>query len=362
MLTFEQAISLFNDDKIRDLAQTADGLRFLKLRSLSRKEHMNCLIEKEHLNIGDSKSKDWLKILYESAISENVIDEVIKKLYAAERSEREKCEDALVNELYKVESFEWGGLYQNSLEKTIVDNYIKKIRSYDSLSEVIEKELLKSMRAYVLASWYNHWSSIIIEDIFKDHEKTLPAVGLIKKVDFFIDGKPFDLKVTYIPEGYIKDYRKSKKLTPELTLLKKMAKTLEITFNKDAPESFLIPDLWKKLGDHPDNRATDLINELQEHRQKLLSDSVANPKCLVRWLYENQGIRRFDASNRLFLVLVDKNSFFDSWKLKRAKPLIKKEVNAYLDRKDRNFGFELDFEWEGKTLKTESDVIFVIKK
>ena len=238
MLTFEQAISLFNDDKIRDLAQTADGLRFLKLRSLSRKEHMNCLIEKEHLNIGDSKSKDWLKILYESAISENVIDEVIKKLYAAERSEREKCEDALVNELYKVESFEWGGLYQNSLEKTIVDNYIKKIRSYDSLSEVIEKELLKSMRAYVLASWYNHWSSIIIEDIFKDHEKTLPAVGLIKKVDFFIDGKPFDLKVTYIPEGYIKDYRKSKKLTPELTLLKKMAKTLEITFNKDAPESF----------------------------------------------------------------------------------------------------------------------------
>lgn len=323
---------------------------------------MEYLIGKAQLNIGDSKSKEWLKKLYESDISEKLIDTAIKELYAAERSERKKSEDTLVSELYKVESFEWGGLHQNSLEKTIIDNYVKKIKSYDSLSTTIENELHKSMRAYVLASWYNHWSSIIIEDVFKDHKKTLPAVGLIKKVDFFIDGKPFDLKVTYIPEGYIKYYRKNKEIRPELTLMKQVAKALKIAFDKDAPESFLIPDLWKKLSDHPNNRATDLIKELQECREEVLNDSVANPEHLVRWLYENQGVRRFDASNRLFLVLVDKNSFFDSWKLKRAKPLIEKEVNAYLNRIDGSPGFELDFEWEGNTFKTESDAVFVIKK
>jgi len=38
----------------------------------------------------------------------------------------ERMKKKLINELYKVQSFEWGGLYQSGLEKTIVDNYIKK--------------------------------------------------------------------------------------------------------------------------------------------------------------------------------------------------------------------------------------------
>ena len=362
MLDFNTAINLFNNDRIQELSTTNDGLRFLKLRSLSRKEQLAYLIDKFDIEIGSMKSREWLQLIYESDVWSEDIDATILELYEEERIIRRENEQQLINELYKIQSFDWGGLYQNSLEQTIVNNYVKKITSYESLNEEIEGNLHNSMRAYVLASWYSHWSSIIIEDIFKEHNKVIPAVGLIKKIDFFVNDKPFDLKVTYLPEGYIKDYRRAHGLRPELTLMKGLARKLNIGFDVSAADSVLIPDLWLKLDDNPTNCARKLIDELQECREVLLNECVANPEPLVRWLYENQGARRFDASNRLFLVLVDKSNFFDSWKLKRARPLISKSVNSYLDGINQEIGFPLDFPWEGETYSTESDVIFVVKQ
>ena len=362
MLHFQDALNKFKSDHVRELSLSDEGMKFLKLRSLSRKYQMEYLIEKAGLDFGNTKSREWLKQLYESDLTEQIIEDAIRELYELAREERRAAEDGLVNELYKIQSFEWGGLHQNSLEKTIVDNYVKKIRSYDSLSIAIENDLHNSMRAYVLASWYNHWTSIIIEDIFKDHRNVVPAIGLIKKIDFFVKNKPFDLKVTYLPEGYIKAQRKEFGLRPELTLMKKMARDLGVSHDKNTSDSFLIPDLWRKLDDHPNDNAKELVEELKERRENILNECIQNPTNLVRWLYENQGIRRFDASNRLFLVLIDKNNLFESWKLKRAKPLIATVVNQYLDSADDNLGFELDFLWEGNSYKTESDAIFVLKQ
>lgn len=362
MLDFNEANNLFKNDGIQELSLTDDGMRFLKLRSLSRKAQLEYLIDKFEIEIGNVKSRRWLKLIYESDIQSKDIDDIILELYEKERKVRRENEDRLLNELYKIQSFDWGGLHQNSLEKTIVNNYVKKITSYESLSNEIEKSLHNSMRAYVLASWYNHWTSIIIEDIFKEHDKVIPAVGLIKKIDFFVHNKPFDLKVTYLPEGYIKDYRKSHGLRPELTLMKRLARKLNVRFEESVGASVLLPDLWRKLDDDPTDYARELISELQECREALLNECIANPALLARWLYENQGLRRFDASNRLFLVLVDKRHFFDSWRLKRARSLISENVNNYLDEIDQRIGFQLDFRWEGETHLTESDVIFVVKQ
>ena len=210
MLDFDTAINLFKADRIRELSSTVEGMRLLKLRSLSRKDQLERLINRFEIEIGNVKSREWLKLIYESGVQSEDIDEIILELYENERKSRRQNEQQLVNELYKVQSFDWGGLHRNSLETTIVNNYVKKITSFEALCNEIENGLHDSMRAYVLASWYNHWSSIIIEDIFKDHGKVIPAVGLIKKIDFFVNDKPFDLKVTYLPEGYIKDYRKSR--------------------------------------------------------------------------------------------------------------------------------------------------------
>lgn len=359
-MDYEQASNLFRIDRIRELALSPSGLRYLKIRSLSRKEQMQHVIDEHGVHVGNSTSKEWAKRLFESDIPTDAIDECIRQIFEIERSKRRRVEKKLLNELYKINSFEWGGLHQNSLEKTIVDSYVKKISSFKLLNNAIENELHNSMRAYVLASWYNHWSSIIIEDIFKDHPNVIPAVGLIKKIDFFIKDKPFDLKVTYLPEGYIKEKRKAQGLRPELTLMKKTCRNLEIPYEKTSSESLLIPDLWQKLGDHPKPAAKQLIQDLQDYRLFILDEAMQDSELLLRWLYENQGVRRFDASNRLFLILVDRHDFFSSWKLKRAQPLISHEVNEYLGE-THDLGMELDFMWEGSKHTTETDVIFVVK-
>ncbi len=76
-----------------------------------------------------------------------------------------------------------------------------------------------------------------------------------------------------------------------------------------------------------------------------------------RW-YTFTGILTFDASNRLFLVLVDCDNFFESWKLKRAKPLLVDNIHRHLDNAT-NKGYNLSFAWEGATYNTTSDVVFV---
>ena len=258
-----------------------------------------------------------------------------------------------------MQEFNWGGLHQNSLEKTIVDNYVKKIRNFDLLNEAIESELYASLRGYVLCSWYNHWSSIMIEDVFKDHPNVLPAVGLIKKIDFFISDIPFDLKVTYLPEGYIAGKRKAGDLRPELTLLKRVSRRLDVPIPADLSSGALLQDLWIKISDHPADEAQQLMRELKEFRNRLVTDVKTDPSDLIKWLYEEQGIRRFDASNRLFLVLVDQRNYFESWKLKRAKPLLQTQVGEYLDSAGRNLGREIEFQWEGEGFSVRSDLLVV---
>ncbi|MEW5940312.1 MAG: hypothetical protein AB1750_11655, partial [Chloroflexota bacterium] len=80
------------------------------------------------------------------------------------------------------------------------------------------------------------------------------------------------------------------------------------------------------------------------------------------WLYENQGVRRFDASNRFFLVLVNAENFDESWKLKRNRDLLADSIHAHLDamtaRKIRNL--RLEFEWENKAYETYADILFIV--
>ncbi len=361
-MDYDTAKAWFRDDRVRALAESNDGLRFLKLRSLSRREHLEQLFRAASITPQTTSARDMLKEAFETtAVDDGIINQTICQIYVSEREERRKKEPELVNQLYRLDVFDWGGLHQNSLEKTIVDNYVKRIRDYDQLSESIENELHNSMRGYVLCSWYNHWTSIIIEDVFRDHTAVLPAVGLVKKIDFFINGVPFDLKVTYFPEGYIKDCRRADSRRPELTLLKQWARRNEVPFSTDLPDSRLLSDLWNKASDHPSGDGQRLLEEMIAFRQQLIHDAQAEPSNLIRWLYENQGVRRFDASNRLFLILVDSSSFFESWKLKRAKPLLDSEITCYLDDASSSPGRSLDFTWEGTDYTVVSDAIIITK-
>ena len=217
------------------------------------------------------------------------------------------------------------------------------------------------MRGYVICSWYNHWTSIIIEDIFKDHPNVLPAVGLVKKIDFFVKDVPFDLKVTHLPEEYLSDKRREAGFRPELTLLKREAKRNGLPIDDSLAGSAFAQDLWVKVSDHPAPACKALIAELATFRNELVARIEENPNELNRWLYENQEERLFDASNRLYLVLVDQRNYFESWKLKRAKDLIKEKIGKYLDERGNAAGRQINFTWKGEHYSAVSDLVVVRK-
>lgn len=358
-LTFTQADALFRQDRLNDLVADAVGRRFLKLRSLNRTIYLERLFQSVGIARPDVGNRQLFDAAFNDDISTEAIEACARDIYREEREQRRASEAELVNQLYRVQEFNWGGLYQNSLEKTIVNKYVKRVTDYEALCRCVENELLASLRGYVVCSWYNHWTSTIIEDIFKDHANVLPAVGLVKKIDFFVHDTPFDLKVTYLPEGYIKVKRQAENLQPELTLLRRAARANALPIATDLAEAALLQDLWAKVSDHPSDACTQLVSDLRDFRNALVAEIEKAPTDLIRWLYENQGERRFDASNRLFLVLVDPRNFFDSWKLKRAKPLMEAKICAYLGGCGESPGQRIEFDWDGVRYSTVSDVIVV---
>ena len=187
----------------------------------------------------------------------------------------------------------------------------------------------------------------------------LPAVGLVKKIDFFVHDTPFDLKVTYLPEGYLSEKRKAANQRPELTLLRRAARENSLPIAANLAGAALLQDLWAKVSDHPSAACKQLVAGLQDFRNTLVAEIERSPTDLIQWLYENQGERRFDASNRLFLVLVDQRNYFDSWKLKRAKPLMEVKIRGYLDACGNNPGYRVEFDWDGRHYSAISDVIVV---
>lgn len=309
-----------------------------------------------------NKKKDYPTAIFNSGVSDEELESFIKRMYQKERNERKKEEGRIIDQLSRLSIFDWGGSFQNSLEKSIVDKYVKKLKSYDEISKAIEEPIFQSVRGYTLNSWYNHWSSILIEDIFKEHSSVLPTVGRIEKIDFFINNIPFDLKVTYFPDDLMKQEFKKRKYGVELTLLKKKCRELKIAIPSDLNTKGLLVHLYNKLCE--DERATAFIADIKEKKKSIIRDYENNPEKLKVWLYENQGEKRFDASNRLFVILTDEENFFDSWKLKRQIPFLRRKIVAQLNKLHLNSdSLTTHFYWKktDKFYDCKSGIIFINK-
>lgn len=364
MSKFQKFKQLYQDNKFDVLLKEDGSIYWLKLRSISRKDLLVEYCVLANIDCSNVRGAALFEHIYNLEPAEILLDKFIAQKYLGERFERKANETTLVSELYKMRVFDWGGLYQNNLERTIVDNYIKKIRSFDLLNQKIENEIHESMRGYVQCSWYNHWTSILIEDIFKDNNKVTPTVGLIKKVDFFIGNTPFDLKVTYFPEGFMAVKRKANGLPTELQVLKRFAKTLGIRYGRDQKDKALFAELLARIEESHKSEAKKFIVEFKKTRASIIQEAIKQPKNLIKWLYEEQGERRFDAANRLFLVLIDKKNLEESWKMKRNLDLLKGSIHEYLNKfslKDTS-KLKIEFDWlDGKKYSAISDVIFVLK-
>jgi len=362
---FNHFKQLYQDNKFDVLLKEKGAIYWLKLRSISRKALMVEFCKLANIDCDDIKGTKLFEHIYNQQPSEKLLDKFIAKKYDEERAERKEGEVKLISELYKLQVFDWGGLYQNNLERTIVDNYIKKIKDFDLLIKKVEGEIHESMRSYVLSSWFNHWTSILIEDIFKDHEKVMPTVGLIKKVDFFVGDIPFDLKVTYFPDGFMQMKRKELGLSTEIQELKRFARERGIKYDRKQKDKIIFIELLTRFKESVDPEIKKFWKQFNDTRKKIIKDTIAKPNTLIRWLYEKQGERRFDAANRLFLILVDEENLEESWKMKRNLDLLRDKINTYLDKLDlRNTKqFEITFDWkDGQQYSALSDVLFITKR
>ena len=214
-----------------------------------------------------------------------------------------------------------------------------------------------------MCSWYNHWSTIVIENIFKQHKKILPAIGNIKKVDFFLEGIPFDLKTTYLPVNFIEQKRKESGLKTELTILKQIATKHKIYHNINAKPKDIGYEIVEKIKQSDNLLCKNELDEILNFRKNLVRECIANPKILIQNLYEQQGEMRFDASNRIYVVLIDIDDFDNSWKLKRNTQLLTKNIMQYLDNFniDKLQDMKIQFSHKARNGEFEaiSDIIFI---
>ncbi len=368
MRDFDYWKRLFESDNLEEFNSNQNGLLWLKLKSIVRKELLESFLAENRMTL-DSKGLNsqfaelYITLSKDTTTSDQLLDAFIRKKSIEQQHEIDT--DKLVSELYNLKYFDWGGDYKNALDKYLVDRFVKVYQSFKLLVSKFDTEINRAVQGYVLCSWYNHWSSILIEHIFKTHPIVLPTVGQVKKVDFFVNNIPFDLKVTYLPANFIESRRKAYGLKPELTELKQKAKSAGILFSAHRKSDDIYYEIVEKLKDKNSQFCREVLQQIKTTRLRVLQEAIDNPKMLAQNLYEEQGEMRFDSSNRLFLVLVDRDDFDNSWKLKRNLDLLRPRILSYLDAfsKKRTEELRISFTYKNRTqLYTAlTDVLFIVK-
>ncbi len=123
------------------------------------------------------------------------------------------------------------------------------IRKYGNVSDGLNKHLSDVKKNYMIKS-YNIYRSFLYEYyIVKHHDNILPTLSNNNGVDFYYDGKKFDLKNT-----------------------------------SSVTEKFKI-----------------------DHGDKWMRDALNNPKTVAKYLYENQNENRFGFNPRIFVVELEGN-------------------------------------------------------
>ena len=368
MQDFNYWKKLHESETLEEFSKDTIGLLWLKTKSIIRKELIADFVANNAIILTETALAKQFVELFDLLCKDVANSHILLDKYIRTENGKQVGNldtEQLVSELYKLKNFDWGGDYQNSLDKYLVSHYVKVHKSYETLISKFETEINVAVQGYVLNSWYNHWSSILIEHIFKSHAAVLPTVGQIKSVDFFINDVPFDLKVTYLPAEYIKDKRKEKGFPVELTYLKKKAEEAKIAFDKKAKPADIFYEIVEKMKDKNDEFCISVLTTLKNEKLEILKEVQDNPKMLATWLYENQGEMRFGSENRLFLVLVDTDDFNSLWKLKRNLDLLKPTILSYLEdfknKKIADLKVEFNFKGKPQTFTALTDIIFVVK-
>lgn len=361
MTNYEKWDHEFRTNNLFAFNKNDKALLYLKVKAICRKTLITDFLKENNLTLKSKKEKEQFPELY--ALFEDK-PELIPQLDCFLRNRNNEWykemgvdEDKVKTALHKINAYEWGGDHNNSLDQYLVRRYVKVISDYDTLQKKAT-EIQANTWNFVQTSWYNNWTSYLIESIFKKHERVLSAIGEIKSVDFFIDKYPIDLKVTYFPNEFMEKKLKDKIGNKELAWLKKEAKKVNISPDKGLSDAEQLTFLKEELENHGHSN---IIEVLTKHKQEIIDKACKHPEELMEWLYENQSARLFGAENRLFLVLVDTKDMKQSWKMKRAFTLIEPTVKNYLDSFNAHSLKKINFTFNQKKYTSLSNIIFITK-
>lgn len=358
---FDNWDKAFREQNMFAFNGNADGVLWLKTRAVCRHKLLKLFLSKAGITLQSHTLKEQNKELYQvlcqkpdaMALIDDFLQQRNNEWYVAMNVDEAK----LKQDLYNVHTYEWGGDRNNSLDKYLISRYVKTISSYENLKEK-QGDIAQNAWNYVQTSWYNNWTSFLIESIFKHNRRVVSAVGEIKSVDFFISDVPIDLKVTFFPNQYMEAELKRKLGKSEISWLKQSAKEVGISVESSLPESQQKYILCEKLSDLGHEY---IVDRLRQTRGEIIKETERDSLPLIRWLYENQGAMRFGAENRLYVVLVDAHNMADSWKMKRKFELLEPIISRYITSFEPSKLKEIDFSYNGRQYKSLADVLFVIK-
>jgi hypothetical protein len=282
---------------------TAREANFIKLKSL-KKEYLKSLCDKFSINFSENITetiKNILNFFDKGALSTDQINDYIKKLYSTIRDEETQrtgaSHEKIVNELNKVDSHIWG-MVQGAVDAHIQSNYVRKYFKFDDIVNAIRGSLYNAIESYTLCTWYNHWSTVFLEDLICLNENVVPIIKKVKGVDVIWNEQPVDIKVTNLPKEWFDD-------------------------------------------------------------GKTIDDAIKNPISVCEYLYKLQGAQRFGAENRLFILIYNRKNPENSWMIKRDYPLIKKLVSEFFSQKMQLD--PINFSFNSMQHLAHAKVMFVIK-
>jgi hypothetical protein len=137
MKPFEYWQMLHQSENLGEFSTDRSGLLWLKIKSILRKEIIKDFIAFSQCRLSATRLNEQFKQLFNLLCknldpSHILLDRFIRKINLSQVESVNEQE--LVSELYKLKTFDWGGDYQNSLDKYLISRYIKVPNpSYDNL-------------------------------------------------------------------------------------------------------------------------------------------------------------------------------------------------------------------------------------
>lgn len=361
MTEFEKWDHEFRNQNLNAFNGNFYGLLWLKVRAICRSKQLRQFIEENKIDLTATKVSEQnielFDILKKRSDAMSILDTFLQCLnhewYIAKGVDIEQLKE----DLYKIQYYAWGGDQNNSLDRYFISRYVKVISNYHELQNR-QTEIGVNAWNYVQNSWFNNWTSFVIESLFKRNQRVISAVGEIKSVDFFIDDYPLDLKVTFFPSQFMEEKLKEIFGKSSISWLKYKCKKEGIYCDKNSSVTQQFYILSEKI---KDAKITGILNELEDARRQVIEEAQRNPVELMKWLYENQGEMRFGAENRIYLILADIKDLSQSWKMKRAFSIIEPKVNQYIANFSSTSLKTIKFEFKKNVYTALSDILFIVK-